>query len=129
IEVYKHSARLLPGFALVVLLQMVVALIVFIPVIILTAILASGMLVLFIMLTLTWLYVAQYALIWFYFAQYALVFDGRRSWYALLHSRELMKGRFLRVAVRIVVFLAVWSGYNAWASGAFVVASVLLGPV
>jgi hypothetical protein len=31
--------------------------------------------------------------------------------------------------MRIVVFFAVWSGYNSWASGAFLVASILLGPV
>ncbi len=64
-----------------------------------------------------------------YFSKVALVFDGLRSWPALLHSRELERGRFLKVAMRIIVFLAVWSGYNSWASGAFFVASILLGPV
>jgi hypothetical protein len=33
------------------------------------------------------------------------------------------------VATRIVVFLAVWSGFNSWAAGAFVVVSLLFGPV
>jgi hypothetical protein len=64
-----------------------------------------------------------------YFSKVALVFDGIRSWPALLHSRELERGRFVKVAMRILVFSAVWSGYNSWASGAFLVASILLGPV
>jgi hypothetical protein len=64
-----------------------------------------------------------------HFSKVALVFDGIHSWSALLHSRELERGRFLKVAMRIVVFFAVWSGYNSWASGAFLVASILLGPV
>ena len=66
---------------------------------------------------------------WLYFAQYALIFDGRRSWYALLHSRELMRKRFFKVATRIVVFMAIWSGYNSWTSIVFAVISVLIGPV
>jgi hypothetical protein len=64
-----------------------------------------------------------------YFAQVALVFDGVHSWAALLHSRDVQRGRFFKVATRIVVFLAVWSGYNSWATGAFIVASIYLGPV
>jgi hypothetical protein len=64
-----------------------------------------------------------------YFAQVALVFEDVHSWSALLRSRELMRGRFLKVGMRIVVFLAVWSGYNSWAFGAFYIASILLGPV
>lgn len=64
-----------------------------------------------------------------YFAQVALVFDGVHSWAALLHSRDVQRGRFLKVAMRIVVFLAVWSGFNSWATGAFIVASIYLGPV
>ncbi|HVA77011.1 MAG TPA: hypothetical protein VNF27_03905 [Candidatus Binataceae bacterium] len=66
---------------------------------------------------------------WLYFAEYALVFDGERSFHSLLFSRDLMRKRFFTVASRIVVFLAVWSGYNSWAVGAFVIVSVLLGPV
>jgi hypothetical protein len=67
--------------------------------------------------------------LWLYFARYALVFDGRRSFHGLLFSRDLMRKRFFRVAARIVVFLAVWSGYNSWAAAAFVLVSVVLGPV
>jgi hypothetical protein len=72
---------------------------------------------------------AALAYLWLYFARYALVFDGRRSFHGLLFSRDLMRKRFFRVATRIVVFLAVWSGYNSWAAGAFIFVSVVLGPV
>jgi len=64
-----------------------------------------------------------------HFSKIALVFDDIHSWHALLHSRELERGRFVKVAVRILVFFAMLSGYNSWASGAFFVASILLGPV
>ncbi|MGH7780628.1 MAG: hypothetical protein ACREQR_12455 [Candidatus Binataceae bacterium] len=67
--------------------------------------------------------------LWLYFAEYALVFDGQNSFHALLFSRDLMRKRFYRVASRVVVFLAVWSGYNSWAIGAFVIVSLLLGPI
>ena len=63
------------------------------------------------------------------FRKFALIFDGKHSWHALLYSRDLMRKRFFKVAMRIVVFLAVWSGYNSWAAGAFVVVSLLFGPV
>ena len=66
---------------------------------------------------------------WLYFAQFALIFDDQRSWHALLFSRDLMRKRFFKVAIRIVVFVAVWSGYNSWAWGTFVVVSLLFGPV
>ncbi len=65
--------------------------------------------------------------LWLYFAEYALVFDGEHSFHSLLFSRDLMRKRFYTVAIRIVVFLAVWSGYNSWAFGAFVIVSLLLG--
>lgn len=67
------------------------------------------------------------AYVWLYFSQYALVFDGRRSWSALLHSRDLVRGSFFRVAVRIVVFLVVWSGFNSWAGVTFFAVSLLVG--
>jgi hypothetical protein len=67
------------------------------------------------------------AYVWLYFSQYALIFDGRRSWSALLYSRDLMRGSFFRVALRIVVFLAVWSGFNSWAGGVFFAVSLLAG--
>jgi hypothetical protein len=67
------------------------------------------------------------AYVWLYFSQYALIFDGRRGWSALLYSRELTRGGFFRVALRIVVFLAVWSGFNSWAGGTFFAVSLLAG--
>jgi hypothetical protein len=84
-----------------------------------------------------WAYIALVLMImlgaivyaWLYFAQYALISDGKHSWHALLFSRDLMRKRFFKVAIRIVVFLAVWSGFNSWAAGAFVVVSLLFGPV
>ncbi len=69
------------------------------------------------------------AYVWLYFSQYALVFEGRRSWSALLHSRDLTRGIFFRVAIRIEVFLAFWSGFNSWAGGTFFAVSLLVGSV
>lgn len=69
------------------------------------------------------------AFIWLYFGQYALVFDDIHSWPALFHSRDLTRKRFFKVAIRVVVFWALWSGYNSWAGGAFFVVSILLGPI
>ena len=66
---------------------------------------------------------------WLYFAQYALVIDGKRSFYALLFSRDLMRKRFFKVAMRIAVFVAFWWGYTSLAGVAFFVVSRLLGPV
>ncbi|HLH78456.1 MAG TPA: hypothetical protein VKV28_16775 [Candidatus Binataceae bacterium] len=103
--VYREALRLVPAFYWVALLQIVA--------------MAVGAVMLIVP--------AVLAFIWLYFAQYSLVIDGYRSWPALLHSRELMRGRFFAVAVRIVVFLAVWSGYNSWAGAAFVGISLLIG--
>jgi hypothetical protein len=104
-QIYRDSYRLLPSFAWVALLQLVAIGVGFVLLVV------PGFL----------------AFVWLYFAQYALVFDGYRSWPALLYSRELMRKRFLQVALRIVVFLAVWSGYNSWAGSLFVILSVALG--
>jgi hypothetical protein len=107
IAIYRRALHLVPGFALVVLLQWLATIVGF-------ALLVVPGLVVY---------------VWLYFAEYSLVFDGRRSWLALLFSRDLMRGRFFKVALRVVVFLAVWSGYNSWAATVFVAASLLLGPV
>ena len=107
IAIYRRALRLVPAFALVVLLQWLATIVGF-------ALLVVPGLVVY---------------VWLYFAEYSLVFDGRRSWLALLFSRDLMRGRFFKVALRVVVFLAVWSGYNSWAATVFVAASLLLGPV
>ncbi len=98
LAIYKRALRLLPSFFWVAALQLLATVVGFVLLII------PGFL----------------AFIWLYFAQYALVFDNRRGWSALLHSRELIRGRFFKVAVRVLVFLAVWSGFNSWSSGLFV---------
>jgi hypothetical protein len=129
IEVYRRSIPLAPGFLWVTILQLLAPALglflfqeasSFMPGSI--GVLAYIALVLMIILG---------ALIytWLYFAQYALIYDGKHSWHALLFSRDLMRKRFFKAATRIVVFLAVWSGYNTWAAGAFVVVSLLFGPV
>ncbi|HZP44323.1 MAG TPA: hypothetical protein VFB15_01620 [Candidatus Binataceae bacterium] len=67
--------------------------------------------------------------LWLFFAEYALVFDEKHSFHALLFSRDLMRKRFFRVATRIVVFSAVWSGYESWAAALFAIVSRVVGPV
>jgi hypothetical protein len=129
VAIYRDAGQLTLGFYWIVFLQ------------ILAPLLALTLLRLDIAssdpLVLVGIYVVEIALtvfaalvyLWLYFARYALVFDGRRSFHGLLFSRDLMRKRFFRVATRIVVFLAVWSGYNSWAAGAFIFVSVVLGPV
>jgi hypothetical protein len=129
IEVYRGSIRLAPGFIWVTVLQLLVpglGLFLFQEA---SSFMPGSIGV--------WAYIALVLMImlgailyaWLYFAQYALIFDGKHSWHALLFSRDLMRKRFFKVATRIVVFLAIWSGYNAWGAGAFVVVSLLFGPV
>jgi hypothetical protein len=107
VAIYRRAVQLAPAFGLIVLLQWLATLVGAVLLIV------PGLLV----------------YVWLYFSQYSLIFDGRHSWPALLFSRDLMRGRFFKVAMRIVVFLAVWSGYNSWAATVFVGASLLLGPV
>jgi hypothetical protein len=107
IEIYRDAIALAPAFLWILLLQLIVVAVGFM------LLLIPGLL----------------AIVWLYFAQYALVFDNRRSWPALFYSRDLMRGRFFKVAVRIVVFLAVWSGFNSWVGGAFFGISLLIGPI
>jgi hypothetical protein len=107
IEIYREAIALAPAFFWILLLQLIAVAVGFVLLVI------PGLL----------------AMVWLYFAQYALVFDNRRSWPALFYSRDLMRGRFFKVAVRIVVFLAVWSGFNSWVGGAFFGVSLLIGPI
>ena len=107
IAIYRRAIQLAPAFGLIVLLQWLAT--------------AVGVVLLVVPGLLVY--------VWLYFAQYSLVFDDRHSWPALLFSRDLMRKRFFKVAIRIVVFLAVWSGYNSWAATVFVIANLLLGPV
>lgn len=128
-EIYRAAARLAPGYLWVTVLQLVL------PVIALTILrldffVSAWWMMLFIYIfEIALLIFATLAYLWLYFAQYALVFDNRRSFHALLFSRDLIRKRFFRVAVRIVAFLAVWSGYDSWAAATFVIVSNILGPV
>jgi hypothetical protein len=107
IEVYRDAIALAPAFFWILILQLIAVVVGFVLLVI------PGLL----------------AIVWLYFAQYALVFDGRHSWPALFHSRDLMRGRFFKVAVRILVFSAFWSGFNSWVGGAFLGVSLLIGPI
>ncbi len=129
IEVYRQSIPLAPGFIWVTILQLAAP--------------AAGLFLFqqssaYVYGSIgVWAYIVLVLMImlgalvyaWLYFAQFALIFDGKHSWHALLSSRDLIRKRFFKVATRIVVFLAIWSGYNSWAAGAFVVVSLLFGPV
>ena len=128
IEVYRRSIRVAPAYAWVLLLQLIVPA-VGVALVFLFASQSSSFFAVLEFLGILVTVFGWLLYLWLYFAPYALVFDGKHSWYALLFSRELMRKQFFRAATRIVVFLAVWSGYNSWTSGAFVVVSLLIGPV
>ena len=107
IAIYRRAIELAPAFALVVVLQWLATLVGFALLVI------PGLL----------------AYVWLYFAQYSLVFKDQHSWHALLYSRDAMRGRFFKVAIRLVVFLAVWSGYHSWGVSLFVAVSLLVEPL
>lgn len=128
-EVYRRAIRLTPGFLWVTFLQLLApalglllyqAGVMFMP---------NSMTVAMYMFLVMMIIVGAVIYLWLYFAQYALIFGGQHSFHALLYSRDLVRKRFFKVASRVVVFLAVWSGYNSWAAGTFVVVSLLFGPV
>ena len=132
IEVYKRVIKTAPAFLWISTLQFLVmaaACAVFMLPLILLHLAMFGTLAIDPYVIVPLLIPGLLVVLVLYFCKIALVFDGMHSWPALLHSRELERGRFLKVAMRIVVFFAVWSGFNSWASGAFLVASILLGPV
>ncbi|HYB91954.1 MAG TPA: hypothetical protein VEC38_13040 [Candidatus Binataceae bacterium] len=128
IEVYRRAIAFAPAYAWVLLLQLIIPA-VGIGLAILFASQSSSLFAALEFLGIVVTVFGWVLFLWLYFAPFALVFDGKHSWYALLFSRELMRKQFFRTAIRIVVFLAVWSGYNSWTSGAFVVVSLLIGPV
>jgi hypothetical protein len=129
IAIYEEAGRLAPGFYWIVFLQVLVPLIALALLRVDFAVSDARVLVLIYTVEIALTVFAALVYLWLYFARYALVFEGRRSFHGLLFSRDLMRKRFFRVATRIVVFLAVWSGYNSWAAAAFVFVSVVLGPV
>ena len=129
IEVYRQSIWLAPAFIWVTILQLLAPAAGLFVFQLLTGYMPSSIGV--------WAYIALVLMIllgalvytWLYFAQFALIFDDKHSWHALLFSRDLIRKRFFKVAMRVIVFVAVWSGFNSWAWGAFVVVSLLFGPV
>jgi len=132
IEIYRLAIRTAPAYLWVSFLQFLVlaaACAIFLIPLMLLHILFFGTLAIDPYVKLPLLIPGLLIDIVLHFSKIALVFDGIHSWPALLHSRELERGRFLKVAMRIVVFFAMLSGYNSWASGAFLVVSILLGPV
>jgi hypothetical protein len=131
LEIYREAAALAPAFYWIVFLQLVA------PIAALALWWLDNMVsvpwlavaVAIYLIEVAALFFAAIVYLWLYFARYALVLDGMHSFHGLLFSRDMMRKRFFRVATRIVVFLAVWSGYNSWAAAAFVVVSLILGPV
>ncbi|MDO8432666.1 MAG: hypothetical protein Q7S58_09685 [Candidatus Binatus sp.] len=129
LEIYKRAIRLAPGFIWVTFLQLlapVAAILLFQAA---AGYVADSMNVALYIILFAMMIVGGLVYVWLYFAQYALIFDDKHSFHALLYSRDLMRKRFFKAAIRIAVFLAVWSGYNSWAAGAFVIVSLLFGPV
>jgi len=129
IEVYRRSIQLGPAFLWVTFLRLIapaIGLVLFQGAV---SRLSNDMGVFMYLVLVMMIIVGALIYVWLYFAQFALIFGGKRSFGALLFSRDLMRKRFFKVATRIVVFLAVWSGFTSWAAGMFVVVSLLFGPV
>ena len=129
IAIYQEAGRLALGFYWIVFLQILAPLVAFVLLRVDFEVPDALVLALIYLVEVAVTMFAGLAYLWLYFARYALVFDGRRSFHGLLFSRDLMRKRFFRVATRIAVFLAVWSGYNSWAAATFIFVSVVLGPV
>jgi hypothetical protein len=127
--IYRQAVGLVPGFAWIALLQAIA------PILALAFLAFNfnpedpAIYLVFGFVRAVVVAAAVVVYLWLYFAEYALVFDHKHSFHALLYSRDLMRKRFFRVSVRIVVFLAVWSGFNSWAALVFVAVSRLMGPV
>jgi hypothetical protein len=128
IAVWTDAVHLLPGYLWVALLQYAVPVASLTMMVLWSAAVASWLGFFAWLLFIIVLGAGALVYQWLYFARYALVFDGHRSFRALLHSRDVMRKRFFRVALRIVVFGAVWSGYNSWSAGLFIFVSLVAGP-
>jgi hypothetical protein len=129
IAIYREAIHSAPAFAWVVFLQLSLPAIAH-WVLRLDFVVSSrqaALLVDFAMIILMVLGVLIY--LWLYFAPFALIFDGEHSFRALLFSRDLLRKRFFRAATRIMVFLAVWLGYNIFSAILFLAVSLILGPV
>lgn len=129
IATWREAIKLAPGFFWIVVLQVTIPAVAFILWTANVEISVWYLAVAVYLFEVTFLIVAGLLYLWLYFSEYALVFENERSFRALLRSRDLLRKQFFRVAIRIVVFLAVWSGYDSWAAGAFLIVSWVLGPV
>lgn len=129
LAVYREAVTKIPAYAWVVILQLAIPSLAFalLPIDIVVGQWWLAALIYLAMVTLMVFGALLY--LWLYFAPYALIFDNQHSFHALLYSRDLLRKRFFRAATRIVVFLAVWSGYNSWAAIFFVAVSLIVGPV
>jgi hypothetical protein len=126
--IWRDSVKQLPAFFWVIILHLAVP---FVALFVLRIYVVGDawLAILLYLLDVILIVFAPTLYLWLYFSEYALVFDGKHSFHALLFSRDLMRKRFFRVATRIVVFLAVWSGFDSWAAAVFFVVSLILGPV
>ncbi len=129
IATWREAIKLAPGFFWIVILQVSVPALAFFLWTADIDIEPWYLAFIVYMLELIFLIMGGMLYLWLYFSEYALVFENQRSFHALLRSRDLLRKQFFRVAIRIVVFLAVWSGYDSWAAGLFLVVSWVLGPV
>jgi hypothetical protein len=131
VDVYRGAARIFVPFLWIDLLAIVVGAILFVlllaPLMLLTILAYFGQTVLVPFNPITTVLPGLIVFLWLHFAPYALVFENRRGVAALFSSRELIRGRFFKVAARLLVFLAVGTGYNSWASAVFVAVSLILG--
>jgi hypothetical protein len=129
IAIYREAIKSAPAFAWVVFLQLSL------PgiaqwVLRMDFYVSSRLVALLVYLTmLTLMVLGGLVYLWLYFAPYALIFNGEHSFRALLFSRDLLRKRFFRAGTRILVFVAVWLGYNSFSAILFFAVSLILGPV
>lgn len=129
VAVYHKAASLVPAFAWIAFLQVIAPFVAAFFLLVSYDTSNAGTFLVFAVTRAALVAIAAVVYLWLYFSQYALVFDNEHSFHALLFSRDQMRKRFFRVSIRVVVFLAVWSGFNSWAALAFIVVSRLVGPV
>ncbi|HEY2663850.1 MAG TPA: hypothetical protein VGI47_05875 [Candidatus Binataceae bacterium] len=131
VDVYRGAWRIFLPFLWIDALAIVVGAILFVlllaPLMLLTILAYFGQTVFVPLNPITTVLPGLIVFLWLHFAPFALVFEDRRGLAALLSSRELIRRRFFKVAARLLVFLAVGTGYNSWASAVFVAVSLILG--
>jgi len=129
IAIYKRAIRLAPAFLWVSFLQFLVPAVAGYLFGIADSVMPGEWDPILYVILVSMIFLVTIAYLWLYFAQYALIFAGKHSFHALLFSRDLVRKRFFKVATRIVVFMAVWSGFNSWSVAAAFLATLIIGPV